>query len=516
MTSPQPDANGAAEPAIVIDHLSKRFGATNALIDLSFSVGKGTVHGLVGENGSGKSTLIKILAGVYGGEPGGTVSLCGSLAAAEQMTVDRARAAGLRVVHQDLGIWPGLSVLENIAIGNGFAKLGPGINWRYHRRRTKELLEQYQIKAMPQQLAGSLRPAERTMVAVARALQDIRAGATSVIVLDEPTASLPTHEVDVLLQAIRGLAQTGHTVLYVTHRMDEILDIADSVTVLRDGRHVVTRSADGLTEPDLVQYIVGRPIERIYGTDSPAARSDVSLQVTDLSGGPLRNVGFSLREGEILGLAGLLGSGPSELLRMLFGTYPIDSGAIVLDGRQCRIDSPAEAMKRRIAFIPQERERDAAFLDMSVRDNLSIASAEDSWQRLRRLHRLERQRAQAAIGRFSIKAAGDTALLSSLSGGNQQKVILARWLQRDPKILLLDEPTQGVDIGARADVYAAVRAAVATGMSVLLSSSDLEELAQASDRVLVFREGRVVAELSGAALTRQGLTKLVHSPEEAS
>jgi ribose transport system ATP-binding protein len=502
------------ESSISIANLSKTFGATHALVDVSFSVRPGSVHALLGENGSGKSTLIKILAGVHAGEPGGTITVGGATIDASDVSVEFARTNGLRFVHQNPAVFAEMTVLENMAIGNGFKRRAAGIDWRYHRERTERLLTRYHIDARPDQLVGSLRPAEQSMLAVARALQDLGEGAVSVIVFDEPTASLPPSEVDVLLKAIRGLSDSGHTVLYVTHRMDEILNIGDSVTVLRDGRHVTTRTTEGLTEAMLVEYIVGRPLEQVFGSQQAPVGSDVRLRVQELRGGPLESISFSLREGEIVGLAGLLGSGRTELLRMIFGAHPIAGGKIWLEGEEFVAHNPSSAMDQGIAYVPEDREHDAAFLELSVRDNLSVASIPESWSKMRRLHRKERDKAQAAISMFAIKTAGDGALISSLSGGNQQKVILARWLQRKPRVLLLDEPTQGVDVGARADVYAAIRQAVSVGMSALLVCSDLEELSQSCDRALVLRQGRVVAELSGDELTAQRLTRLVHLAED--
>jgi len=508
------------DAALTVEHLSKTFGATRALNGVGFAVEPGRIHGLLGGNGSGKSTLIKILAGVYRGDPGGTLTLAGRTVASDETTPELARACGLRFVHQDPGVFPLLTVAENMAIGSadGFptTALG-GIGWRRLRERTRALLERFEIDARPDDVLGELRPADHTMIAIARALQgDGRDGGdedVSLLVLDEPTASLPEHEVELLLAALRRYAQAGFAILYVSHRLDEVLSVVDDVTVLRNGRHVITRDADGLTQDELIEHIVGRPLERVFAETSEQHVADPVLEVAHLRGGPLRDVGFRVRRGEILGVAGLLGSGRTELLRTIFGAYAAD-GEMTLDGRRFRPRSPEDAMRSGVAYVPEHRLLDAAFPDLSVRENLSAAQLGRYWSRRGFQHARERRDARRSIDDFSILTDGDRALFSSLSGGNQQKVVLARWLRRNPRLLLLDEPTQGVDVGARADVYAAVRAAVQDGMAAILVASDLEELAHVSDRVLVLREGRIVAECSGGGLEAHRLTELMLAEEK--
>jgi ribose transport system ATP-binding protein len=424
-------------------------------------------------------------------------------------------------VHQDPGVFPLLTVAENMAIGSadGFPTTAiGGIGWRRLRERTRALLERYEIDARPDDVLGELRPADHTMIAIARALQGDGRGEdadedVSLLVLDEPTASLPEHEVELLLDALRRYARAGFAILYVSHRLDEVLSVVDDVTVLRNGRHVITRDADGLTQDELIEHIVGRPLERVFAETSEQHVADPVLEVSHLRGGPLRDVGFRVRRGEVLGIAGLLGSGRTELLRMIFGAHPIDGGELTLDGRRLRPRTPEEAMRLGIAYVPEHRLLDAAFPDLSVRENLSAAQIGRYWGRRGFQHARERHDARTSIDDFSIRTDGDRALFSSLSGGNQQKVVLARWLRRNPRLLLLDEPTQGVDVGARADVYAAVRAAVLEGMAAILVASDLEELAHVSDRVLVLREGRIVAELSGGVLEAHRLTELMLAEE---
>lgn len=503
--------------ALGISRLSKTFPGTTALDDVSFDVRAGHIHGLLGGNGCGKSTLIKILAGVYQGDPGGRLSFGGLETPSEATTTDLARSCGLRFVHQNASTFTDMTVAENIAIGGQFPARAGRIRWRELRRRTQALMDRFEIDARPDDRLSDLRAADQTMVAIARALQDDEGtddAGVSVLVLDEPTASLPEHEVNVLLGALRRYAARGQTILYVSHRLDEVLSITDRVTVLRDGRHVTTTSTNGLTESRLIEYIVGRPLGQVYATPSEQRKTDRLLAVRNLCVGPIKNLSFEVRSGEVLGIAGLLGSGRTELLHAIFGVERPRSGEIRLEGDELLPRNAADAMRRGIALVPEDRVADAAFLDMSVRANLSIAEVKRYTRRGVMSRSLERARAREYIDQFSIRTPDDTVELSSLSGGNQQKVVLARWLQRSPRLLLLDEPTQGVDVGARADVYAAVRAAVHKGMAAILVTSDFEELALASDRVLVLSNGGVCAEIRGKELTRHRLTELVFAAND--
>jgi ribose transport system ATP-binding protein len=409
-----------------------------------------------------------------------------------------------------------LTVADNIAIGNGYPTTLGRVNRRALRRRTVELLDRYAIAARPDDLVGDLRPSDQTMVAIARALQDEdeQEQLVNVLVLDEPTASLPAQEVDMLLAALRQCAGIGQTILYVSHRIDEIREITDAVTVLRDGELIVTRSSTGMSEADLIEHIVGRPLDRVFATPATPPASDVVLDVKGLRGGPLSDVSFEVQRGEIVGVAGLLGSGRTELLQMIFGSYPRLGGEVRLHGQPFSPRRPKDAMDRAVALVPEDREHDAAFLDLSVRENLLAASITESWRGWRLSRRSEREDARSAIATFGIRTDGETALFSSLSGGNQQKVVLARWLRRAPSLVLLDDPTQGVDVGARAELYQWISRSAESGMAAVLVSSDFEELAQVASRVLVLRDGRITASLTGDDVERQRITELVYASED--
>ena len=514
MSDAYSEAGGAREgrqPVLRITNLSKTFVGTRALDTVDLEVCKGHIHALLGENGSGKSTLIKILAGVYSGDPGGEIQIGGTSYPSHALTPAIARAAHMHFVHQNPAVFPALTVAENIAVGRGFETGFAGrIRWRDVRRRTAEVLRRFEIHATPDALVADLRPADRTMVAIARALQDQEEEAEGVLVLDEPTASLPDHEVQLLLDALRRYAAAGQTILYVSHRLDEVLDIADRVTVIRDGRHVATEDVADVDEPKLISLIVGRQIEQVYPAMPEPSSSAIVLEARDLVRGPIQGVSLKVHGGEVVGVAGLLGSGRTELLRMLFGADRPHSGEILVDGRPVTFRSPQDAMDAGIAFVPEDRAGEAAFLDMQVCENLSAASIRRYWRWGRLWHSRERRDADGLIRRFGITKRSAGLPLSVLSGGNQQKVILARWLCRQPRILLLDEPTQGVDVSARAEIYLHIRQAVENGASVIVVSSDFEELARVSDRVVVLNQGRLFAEVCRPNIDRHRLTELAY------
>jgi len=357
-----------------------------------------------------------------------------------------------------------------------------------------------------------LRAADRSRVAIVRALQDRDEADSGVLVLDEPTAALPDAEVEHLLDALRGYAAAGQTILYVSHRLDEVLSVADRITVLRDGRKVDTVETKGLTESRLIELIVGRPLDRMFPAPAVEVSEDSALTVRGLTGGPLRGVDLTLRRGEVLGIAGLLGSGRSELLRMIFGAYPVDAGTMTLDGAPYQPSRPDAAMKAGVAYVPEDRQAEGLLQSMSVRQNLSAGSSSSYFRGLLWRHQEERADTQRSISDFLIHLVSDQQPIETLSGGNQQKVILARWLRRKPKVLLLDEPTQGVDVAARSEIYQLVRKATAQGTSVLLVVSEPEELAHAADRVAILRGGRITAVVDQPVDARR-LTELMNSSE---
>lgn len=498
-------------PALEVVNLSKTFPGGPALDGVSFAFESGKVHALIGGNGSGKSTLVKCLAGIQPADPGGAVIVGGQRVAGDQTSPHWARANGLRFVHQDPGMFPTLTVQENFALGHGYPTAAARIQWNVLERQAQDLLDRFQVVARPDQLLSDLRPADRAMIAIARAMQgsfEGHAGEVSTLILDEPTASLPEDEVELLLTAIRRYVQDGLAIVFISHRLEEVMAISDTVTVLRDGKLVASRPAEGLHEQDLVNFIVGEALDELVRETSVEKPGEVVASMQSVTAGPLRDVSLAVRAGEVLGLAGLLGSGRTEILQTLFGGLKIEAGRIEIEGREAPFRGPSDAMNRGVAFVPEDR-ADAVFSSMTVRENFSAPSLKRySWLLVNR--RREKAEAMATMDEFGVKSAGYEIPIALLSGGNQQKVLLARWMNRKPRLLLLDEPTQGVDVGARADAYAIIRKAAESGMAVIVVSSDFEELADLSDRVLVLTAGRVTSELRGADVTRHNLTERAH------
>lgn len=495
--------------AVSVRGVSKTFAGTRALDDVDIDVRPGEIHALCGGNGSGKSTLIKILSGVYHADPGGSIHVGANVVAADEIT--SADAARLRIctVHQDLAVFPDLSVAENLAIGAGFETgLGGRIRWGRQRRQAAGLIDRFAIPATPRARLASLTVAARTQVAIARALRAAGDDHRGLLILDEPTAALPVKEVEQLLAGLKRLAAQGQSILYVSHRLDEVLELCDRVTVLRDGRRVATNDTADLDEQSLIELMLGRTVEHEMQYEHRRATGRPLLDLRHVAAGPLQDVSLTLHEGEVLGIAGLLGSGRSTLLRTVFGDVDRDAGEIDLSGRAVRFKRPIDAISQGVVMVPENRLQDAAFSDLTVDMNGALSVIGRYWRagflRSRRL----REDGRGIIAAFGVKTPTGSVSLSALSGGNQQKVVMARWMRRNPRVLLLDEPTQGVDVGARADIYRLVHEATDSGSGAIVVASDFAELAHVADRVLVLRRGRLVAEVCGADITAHRLTEL--------
>ena len=494
--------------------LAKSFGPTRALDGAALVLRHGTIHALLGGNGSGKSTAIKILAGVYEADSG-TIQVGDTQWSAAAWSAAAGRRAGIRFVHQDLGLFDAMSIAENFALDGGYptTRLG-SVRWRQLNRRVAALLERFEIAADPGAPVGSLRPAQRTMVAIARALQDPESD-RAVLVLDEPTATLPAHESEVLLAAIRRRASLGQTILMVSHRMQEVLAAADDFTVFRDGRTVATLVAAEPTEPHLVSLMTGQEIasQPVHADVAhPVAVGEAGLRVDDLVGGPLRGVSLTVAPGEIVGVTGLVGSGRSTLLRTIFGVHAPSAGSIWIGGvRQTGTEDVRARMAQGVGYVAEDRLADSSFPDLTLRENLSASVLRRFWRLRGMATGAERDSAADLVRRHRVKAGSVESAFSSLSGGNQQKAILARWLRREPRVLLLDEPTQGVDVMSRGDIYRTIRRSAANGCGVVIASSDFVELCGVCDRVVVLADGLIATELRGAWLTPAHLTAATQS-----
>ena len=498
--------NLSEDPVLTVTNLSKSFGGTRALRNVDFEVRAGEIHALVGQNGSGKSTLIKILAGYHAPDNGATATVDG-----RDLELGHAAAAahsGLRFVHQDLGLVPALGALDNLALGRGYNKRRGGtINWSHEaelgRRALAELGYDINLKVPVDRLKAS----ERTGIAIARALEG-GAGA-KVLLLDEPTASLPAAEADRLFDVVRSVAASGVGVVYVSHRFAEVLTLSDRVTVLRDGVRVATERTADLDETRLVELTVGRSIERsAHDHNEPVAPSAAPLLVAEnLSGEVVTGLNLKVQPGEVLGIAGVTGSGREEVAGMLFGAVP-RGGTITLDGAELPSSRPVESLRRGMAFVPADRLSKAAFLDMTLRVNLTISKLEPVYGPFGVRKGVERRQARDWLDKLDVVPKAPEARLMSLSGGNQQKVVLARVLRLEPRVLVLDEPTQGVDVGAKAAIHEIVRGAAREGTAVIVASTESEELVEICDRIVVLVGGARIADHPVSTLSADQLTEL--------
>ena len=482
-----------AAPLLRLTNVTKSFGAVRALKGVSFDLQAGEVHALLGENGAGKSTLIKLITGAHQPD-GGTVELFGQIA--HHLNPAAAHQLGIACIYQQPALFPELTVAENIAL-----RLEPGralrrINWSCRRQRAQGLLQRIGAHISPNAEVRSLSMPEQQLVEIACA---IGAGARLVI-MDEPTASLTQPEVELLFAIVRDLRASGVGVIYISHRLDEIFALADRVTVLRDGESVGTNEVGAMHEASLIQLMVGREVSHIYPpAESTPGAAVLSLNDLSCVAGGVREVSLEIRAGEILGLAGLIGAGRTELARVLFGLTPADTGEIILNGTPIKISSPPEAIAHGIAYVPEDRRRHGVILEMPIAHNLSLAVHRrifpGAWLRFG----TEKRLALDFIRDLGIKTSGPEAPGGSLSGGNQQKVSLARWLATKPKLLILDEPTQGVDVGAKSEIHKIIRRLAKEGLAVLLISSDLPEIIGMSDRIAVMRGGTIAATLPGGS-----------------
>lgn len=482
---------------IGVSHLSKTFPGQKALDDVSLSVRSGEVHALVGQNGSGKSTLIKALAGYHAPDPGATVTVLGEEVDVRDLRDPRLRR--LRFIHQDLGLVGTLTAVENLSLTVGPSFALRRISFAKEERAARQWLAEFALDIDLHQPVDDLTRVERTVVAIVRALMewDHPEGA---LILDEPTAALPLPEVRHLFDIVKRLTARGAGVMYVSHRLDEVLELADRVSVLRDGRLVTTQAASDIDHESLVRHIVGRTVDLSLAHQAPSAR-EVVLRIRDLAGERLREVSFDVYAGEIVGITGLLGSGREHLARTIFGADAQRSGSVEVDGHNLTSGSPHQAVRCGMALVPADRAREGLFPDSSVRENLTLPHLTPLVRRGRISRRREEAEADSWIERTRLSPPSRERMVASLSGGNQQKVVLGKWLRTNPKVLVLDEPTQGVDVAAKAAIYKLVGEAAEAGASVLVCSSEVEEMVEVCERILVLRDGRVCAELAGQSLT---------------
>jgi ribose transport system ATP-binding protein len=484
-------------PAVLEMHgIRKSFPGVVALDDIDFELRPGEVHALIGENGAGKSTLVKIIAGLYRRDTG---SMLVDSEEVDFHSPGEAIARRIKVVYQELDLVPGLSVAENVYLG-GLPKTNVGfVDGGTLRSRTVELLGQLGLTIDPDTPVGELRVAEQQLVEIARALSR----QARIIIMDEPTSALSPAEADRLFGVIERLRRRDVAIIYVSHKLEEIYRIADRVTVFRDGKRVVTKAVAETTSHDLVTWMVGRELKDLFPKTAPEIGRTM-LDVRNLSGSGLYDVSLSVAEGEIVGVFGLMGACINTLGRTIFGASP-RTGTVTLDGREVDPNSPADAIQKGIGFLTESRKEDGLVLPLSVRENMTLASlarfADFGWIRRRR----ETGAAIDFVRRLAIKTPSLRQKIRFLSGGNQQKVLMARWMMRDLKVLMLAEPTRGIDVGSKAEIYRLIDGMAHRGMGILFMSTEVPEILGISDRILVMREGRITAEFSRADATNERL-----------
>jgi len=478
--------SGSGSPLLSMRGIDKAFPGVRALKNVSFELRPGEIHALVGENGAGKSTLIKVLTGVHQADAG-EVRLYD--APARFRSPLEARRAGIATIYQEFALVPGLAVHANVFLGAEVARAG-FVDTERERVACCTIFDRLGLVLDPDLPVARLTIAQQQMVEIARALaQDVK-----ILVMDEPTAAIPPRETARLFSILRELAARGIGVIFVTHRIDEIFAVSDRVTVMRNGETVTTQVASSLTRRVLIELMVGRSIEQEFPVRQPAAAS-VGLEVAGLRGGRIREVSFEARRGEVLGISGLMGAGRTEVARMIFGADPIDAGEIRLDGRQLRITSPRDAIRNGICLLTEDRKNQGLVLNASVKHNFALPNL-SRWSRWTWIDRQkESLRFLKYVESLHIRITDDDQPAETLSGGNQQKLLVARWLEADAQVVILDEPTRGIDVGAKYDMYLLINGLAASGKVVVMISSELPELMGMCDRIVVMRDGRVSGEI---------------------
>jgi rhamnose transport system ATP-binding protein len=490
--------SNALAPLLSLEHAEKSFGAVHALEDGIVDLYAGEVHGLVGENGAGKSTLVKILAGVHRPDAG-RLSIEGVEAIFDN--AKQSQAAGIAIIFQEPTLFPDLTVAENIFVGMQPLKRFRRIDGRRMRREARAVFDQLGVKLDPDRVARGLSIADQQLVEIAKALTTN----ARVIVMDEPTAALTMTEVDRLFGIVAALRARGNAVLFVSHRLEEIFAICQRVTVMRDGRHILTRATEELTVQSVIRAMVGRDMDALF-PKVEAERGEVVLKVDRLTReGAFTDVSFEVRRGEIVALAGLVGAGRSEVARAIFGIDRWDAGSVEVGGRRLKPGSPTRAMGAGVGLVPEDRRQQGLVMDFSIERNVALASL-DTVRRAGVIPRgAERRFARDWALRLQLKYSRLTNPVWTLSGGNQQKVVLAKWLARKPSVLIVDEPTRGIDVGTKAEVHRLLSELAAQGVAVLMISSELPEVLGMADRILVLFEGRVTREFARAEATEDAI-----------
>ncbi|MGU7771678.1 sugar ABC transporter ATP-binding protein [Burkholderia sp. MR1-5-21] len=481
--------------------IEKRFGATKALRGVQLKVRSHEIHAVMGENGAGKSTLMKILSGVY--RPDAGEILLDGKPIVLRSPAD-AQAMGINLIYQELSVAPNMTVAQNVFMGHIPRRRFGMVDERQMNSRTSAILDTLGAPFDATTLVGTLSIAERQQVEIARALVH----ESRILIMDEPTAALSDRETERLFELVENLRDRGIAILYISHRMAEVERLANRVTVLRDGGYVGELDHHELDPQRIVQMMVGRPADDFYQHERRATRGEVRLSVRGISGGKVAPCSLDLHAGEVTGLGGLVGAGRTELARLIFGADRKQAGQIYLDGEELQIKSPSDAIRAGIAYLPEDRKQLGLFLQLPVLENAMMNVLDRHTRSGVVKHQLLTRHTVEAIEKLNIKVSGPSGIVGGLSGGNQQKVLLARWLEIGPKVLILDEPTRGVDIGAKSEIYKIIHQLADAGVAILCISSELPELIGICDRILVMREGTLAGELTGDAISQEGVMSL--------
>jgi ribose transport system ATP-binding protein len=502
-------------PILEMKDISKTFPGVKALTNVTLTVYPGEIHALMGENGAGKSTLMKILSGAYQADPGGEIRING-----QHVTIDgplAARQHGISIIYQELSLAPNLTVAENMLLGREH-KSGPMVDRRSMEKACQDVLGRLGVHFRATTKVSELSMAERQLVEIARAL----IANSRILVMDEPTTSLSSRETEAMFALVRQLKAEGLAIIYISHRMAEIYELADRVSVLRDGSYVGTLVGDEISAERLVQMMVGRDLSSFYKKEHDAhqSRGPVMFAVRNMGDGVrVHDCSFDLHEGEVLGIAGLVGAGRTELARLIYGADPRTSGEVFLQGKHLLIHRPEDAINFGVVYLTEDRKHLGLFLDLTVRENVNVSVLGRDARVGGVLNlRSAKERAAAAIKALAIRVTGDGVLVGSLSGGNQQKVLLSRLLETKPKVLILDEPTRGVDIGAKSEIYRLIDELAKRSVGIIVISSELPEVVGICDRVLVMREGRIEGEVGGAGhppVTQENIISIATGVREA-
>ncbi len=514
------DTENSKTYVLYLKNISKTFGSNKALDRVDLKIKPGEIHGLIGQNGCGKSTLIKILAGFYTPDEGGKLWVNGEKVIFP-LPPGEFKKYGMSFVHQDLGLIPDLTVLENLYISKLALSGAMHIDWKKERKNAREIFARYHMNVDERIPVASLGPVQKAMLAIVRAVEEIKylsvhesgSKKRGLLVLDEPTVFLPRAEVDTLFGLVKKVANEGMSVIFVSHDLDEVIELTDSFTVLRDGVNCGSRNTADIKKEEIIEMILGKKLNRYLGHESGASHvaRNQAMTVKDLSGDIVNTISFIIHEGEVLGLTGLVGSGFEEVPYLLFGAAENQSGTIEIEGKKISAEhfNPKKAVSAKMALIPADRPNAGAIKELEVEDNIMM-QVMGRYNPLRLRKRNMYTDSLGLMDKYRIQPKNPKMDLGQLSGGNQQKALLAKWLQDKPRVIILHEPTQGIDVGARQQVYHLIDTATEEGAAVLCSSSDYEQLEQICDRVLIFVHGKIVKELVGSEINKEHIVQLCY------